>query len=622
MADTKISALPAVTTPLGGDEFAVNQGGTSKKETGTQIAAAIFLFDDVKWQNATDSLTGFQILDNDGGVPIFNVDTINERVSIGGAAPEVELDVEGTIRAEIASQAGNVNVYHVDHVGDISWRNANLGTAGLTLASGSKIGFNSQAGGGVDGANPGNNDITLSRPSAGVLQIQDVTPTTGDTSVVIKEGAAKALNLLEFQANNGDLGWLFASPVNLIAGRAVVHSIRAFGGTTGEGIRFNSVSAFVKASGEQKHIFTASAFAPGSGTSTYVDLELAPVINQTGGANGITRGLYVNPTLTAAADFRAIEVTLGGFLTDSGLSYGLGSGYAFGDKDMQIYESADDDLHIWGGDVSIIDPNDLAAESLTDPADFTDDADWDFTGEVAAGVNAVFTFSSTGAGTITQTNGAMAIVGVNSRWYKAVYIVSSSTVADAVMTITSAFALTAVTLSTADGTHTIYFKSAVAADAADFVIDITGATAGAFTLESITVKEVTGGDLMVTGDINTVPWQDYGASSTIGGFSSVTTANIWVKKVGNLVFVTYYILGVSNANTFTFTVPFTSVNSANSRNYTAAQVQNNSVTLLPPGMCLMNLNSNMVSLFIDFGGTVWITSNNKHARGQFVYEAQ
>ncbi len=37
MADTKISDLPAVTTPAATDEFAVNQGGTSKKETRAQI---------------------------------------------------------------------------------------------------------------------------------------------------------------------------------------------------------------------------------------------------------------------------------------------------------------------------------------------------------------------------------------------------------------------------------------------------------------------------------------------------------------------------------------------------------------------------------------------------------
>ena len=37
MADTKISALTAVATPAGTDEFGVNQGGTSKKETLDQI---------------------------------------------------------------------------------------------------------------------------------------------------------------------------------------------------------------------------------------------------------------------------------------------------------------------------------------------------------------------------------------------------------------------------------------------------------------------------------------------------------------------------------------------------------------------------------------------------------
>jgi hypothetical protein len=37
MADTKISALPAVTAPAATDEFSVNQGGTSKKMTLAQI---------------------------------------------------------------------------------------------------------------------------------------------------------------------------------------------------------------------------------------------------------------------------------------------------------------------------------------------------------------------------------------------------------------------------------------------------------------------------------------------------------------------------------------------------------------------------------------------------------
>jgi len=40
-------------------------------------------------------------------------------------------------------------------------------------------------------------------------------------------------------------------------------------------------------------------------------LTLQQTINQTGGASGITRGLYVNATLTSAANFRAIETARG-----------------------------------------------------------------------------------------------------------------------------------------------------------------------------------------------------------------------------------------------------------------------------------------------------------------------
>lgn len=50
----------------------------------------------VSFQNATDSTTGFVINDADGGVPVFNVDTTNERVGIGTASPSNTLSVNGT----------------------------------------------------------------------------------------------------------------------------------------------------------------------------------------------------------------------------------------------------------------------------------------------------------------------------------------------------------------------------------------------------------------------------------------------------------------------------------------------------------------------------------------------
>jgi hypothetical protein len=64
-------------------------------------------------------------------------------------------------------------------------------------------------------------------------------------------------------------------------------------------------------SGTQNVFLINKAFSPTSGTATYAASSIIPTINQTGGANGITRALYINPTLTAAADFRAIEVASG-----------------------------------------------------------------------------------------------------------------------------------------------------------------------------------------------------------------------------------------------------------------------------------------------------------------------
>ncbi len=55
--------------------------------------------DDVVLQSEVDSTTFFQILDTDGGVPVLNVDTVNERVGVGIAAPAQALDVLGIVRA-------------------------------------------------------------------------------------------------------------------------------------------------------------------------------------------------------------------------------------------------------------------------------------------------------------------------------------------------------------------------------------------------------------------------------------------------------------------------------------------------------------------------------------------
>jgi len=80
----------------------------------------------------------------------------------------------------------------------------------------------------------------------------------------------------------------------------------------GKGIKLvNNGDINLGAVGIANSLFTPISFSPTTGTRIYNVFNINPIINQTGGANGITRGIYINPTLTSAFDFRAIEVTAG-----------------------------------------------------------------------------------------------------------------------------------------------------------------------------------------------------------------------------------------------------------------------------------------------------------------------
>jgi len=60
------------------------------------VAAAPMSYDgtdNIAIQMGTDSTTGFQILDADGGTPVLNVDTTNERVGVGTASPGTVLHI-------------------------------------------------------------------------------------------------------------------------------------------------------------------------------------------------------------------------------------------------------------------------------------------------------------------------------------------------------------------------------------------------------------------------------------------------------------------------------------------------------------------------------------------------
>jgi hypothetical protein len=93
-----------------------------------------------------------------------------------------------------------------------------------------------------------------------------------------------------------------------------VSSRRVSGGTTPGGVFLVTRENSSTATSGSDVLFVVGhkptlGFAPTSGTTTFTAALIYPIINQTGGANGITRGVYVNPTLTAAADWRSIETS-------------------------------------------------------------------------------------------------------------------------------------------------------------------------------------------------------------------------------------------------------------------------------------------------------------------------
>src|SRR5690606_12291636 len=74
-------------------------------------------------------------------------------------------------------------------------------------------------------------------------------------------------------------------------------------------LRIGATAVISRTSGERHFLQLSNTFAPTSGTAVQNAITIMHQVNQTGGANGITRGLYINPTLTAAADWRSLEMT-------------------------------------------------------------------------------------------------------------------------------------------------------------------------------------------------------------------------------------------------------------------------------------------------------------------------
>lgn len=117
----------------------------------------------------------------------------------------------------------------------------------------------------------------------------------------------------------------------------------------------------------------------------------------------------------------------------------------------------------------------------------------------------------------------------------------------------------------------------------------------------------------VLGWIDTVPWTDYSAASTIVGWSSFTTKEIYYRRVGKLLFCHYFLEGTSNSTSATFTLPYLSLLSIN----VPCLARNNGAVI---STALAYAGNPTVQFYTDFTGAAWTASGTKTVRGQFFFE--
>ena len=126
--------------------------------------------------------------------------------------------------------------------------------------------------------------------------------------------------------------------------------------------------------------------------------------------------------------------------------------------------------------------------------------------------------------------------------------------------------------------------------------------------------------LGISSDLYTVEWINYFGSSTVIGWSGTPgTAQIYYKKIGNLVFVEFNISGTSNLNTTSFTLPYTAASLAVRTTFV---IRDSGV--YQAGNMAMQAGSSQAIFRVGYGTTAanWTPSGTKQLHGQFFYEAQ
>lgn len=113
-------------------------------------------------------------------------------------------------------------------------------------------------------------------------------------------------------------------------------------------------------------------------------------------------------------------------------------------------------------------------------------------------------------------------------------------------------------------------------------------------------------------------WSDYSATSTIVGWSSITSKKIYYKTVGDIVFVSFRIQGTSNSVLANFTLPFSAAAGLNFGGI-CWNATNNDLVVSTPCSFEMGAGSNTVSALNGVGSGNWTAYAVKVVGGTFFY---
>lgn len=140
--------------------------------------------------------------------------------------------------------------------------------------------------------------VRISGNSGGVMSVGTTTPVNLTQSTLTPQAS--------FSITSGSTLTLTSSVASTNAIRITTADNAA---TSTSSIAIGNSSSYTQTSGNRNLMTFGASFAPTSGTAVHNQLAFTSTFNQTGGANGITRSVNVNPTLTALADYRALEFT-------------------------------------------------------------------------------------------------------------------------------------------------------------------------------------------------------------------------------------------------------------------------------------------------------------------------